>query len=56
MPNSLNPDQARHFVGPDLDPNCLQRLSADNISRQRVEVLSPFQNWRSLSGIARTGH
>ena len=29
--NSLDPDQARHFVGPDLGPNCLQRLSADNI-------------------------
>ena len=25
----LDPDQARHFVGPDLDPNCLQRLSTD---------------------------
>ena len=24
------------FVGPDLGPNCLQRLSADNTSRQRV--------------------
>ena len=21
--NSLSPDQARHFVGPDLDPKCL---------------------------------
>ena len=21
--NSLDPDQALHFVGPDLDPNCL---------------------------------
>ena len=21
--NSLDPDQARHFVGPNLDPNCL---------------------------------
>ena len=21
--NSLDPDQARHFVGPDLGPNCL---------------------------------
>ena len=20
--DSLDPDQARHFVGPDLDPNC----------------------------------
>ena len=27
--NSLDPDQARHFVMPDLGPNCLQRLSAD---------------------------
>ena len=30
MSYSLDPDQARHFVGPDLGPNCLQRLSADN--------------------------
>ena len=35
--NSLEPDQARHFVGPDLGPNCLQRLSADDTSRQRVK-------------------
>ena len=26
---SLDPDQADIFVGPDLGPNCLQRLSAD---------------------------
>ena len=41
---SLDPDQARHFVGPDLGPNCLQRLSgsklfarlsADDTSSQR---------------------
>ena len=32
MANSLDQDQARHFVGPDLDPNCLQRLSADDKS------------------------
>ena len=31
--NSLDPDQARHNVGPDLDPNCLQRLSVDDTSR-----------------------
>ena len=30
--NSLNADQARRFVGPDLDPKCLLRLSADDIS------------------------
>ena len=23
--NSLNPDQAQHFVGLDLEPDCLQR-------------------------------
>ena len=28
--NSLDPDQARHFAGPDLGPNCLQWLSVDN--------------------------
>ena len=32
MLNSLDPDQARHFVGPDLGPNCLQKLSADDKS------------------------
>ena len=32
--NILDPDQDRHSVGPDLGPNCLQRLSAeDNIHR-----------------------
>ena len=30
--NSLNTNQAQHFVGPDLGPNCLQRLSVDNKS------------------------
>ena len=29
MPNSLDPDQDRHSVGPNLGPNCLKRLSAD---------------------------
>ena len=31
--NSLDPDQAQHFVGPDLGQNCLQKLSADDTSR-----------------------
>ena len=35
--NSLDPDQARHFVGPDLGQNCLQRLSADDTRRWRVK-------------------
>ena len=38
--NSFDPDQARHFVGPDLGPNCLQRLPADDTRRQRVNLLS----------------
>ena len=36
MSNSLDPDQAPRFVGPDLGPNCLPRLSADSTGRQRV--------------------
>ena len=36
--NSLDPDQARHFVGPDLGLNCLQNLSADVARRLRVEL------------------
>ena len=28
--NSFDPGQDRRFVGPDLGPNCLQRLSADD--------------------------
>ena len=32
MSNSFDPDKARHFVGLDLGPNCLQKISADDIS------------------------
>ena len=38
MSNSFDPDQAR-FVGPDLSPNCLPRLSADDAGRQKVKHL-----------------
>ena len=37
VPNILDPD-----VGPDLGPNCLQALSVDNTSRQRVEHCCVF--------------
>ena len=33
MSNSLDPDQDRHSVGPDLGPTCLQRISADDKSQ-----------------------
>ena len=32
--NDSDPDQDRHYVSPDLGPNCLQRLSADNKSQR----------------------
>ena len=46
-------DLARRFVGADLDRNCLQKLSADDISRQRVKEsqISKFQYCcRSIGG------
>ena len=30
MLNSLDQDDAPHLAGPDLGPNCLQRLLADD--------------------------
>ena len=36
--NSLDPDKARLSFEPDLGSNCLQRLSADNTSKQRVKL------------------
>ena len=38
--DSLGPGQARHFVGSDLGPNCLQKLSSDDSSRQSLKVKS----------------
>ena len=34
MSNKWDPDQDRHFVGPDLGPICLQRLSLYDKSRR----------------------
>ena len=36
--NRLDPDHDLHFVGPDLGPNCLQKLSADDTSRQKIII------------------
>ena len=36
MSNSLDPVQARRFVGPDRSTNCLQRSSVDDTSRQTL--------------------
>ena len=49
MSNSLDPDQARHIVRPDLGLNCLQKLSADDTNTQRVKHESKGRR-QSLSG------
>ena len=52
MLNSFDPDQARHFVWPDLGPNCLQRSSADDTSRKELitwhKLRGPVINWEHL--------
>ena len=40
MSNSLDPDQARQNVGPDLGPNCLQKLSADFQNQLFQKIIS----------------
>ena len=45
MSNSLDPDQARHFVGLGMGPNCLRRLSADDTRRQRLNMPDFALNW-----------
>ena len=50
MSNSLDPDQDRHSLGPDLGPTCLQRLYTDDkshrCSKERVnnEIKEPKVN------------
>ena len=44
MSNGLDPDQARQNVGPDLGPNRLQRLSADDTCRQSYYQTAGFRN------------
>ena len=39
MSNSLDPDQGRRCVGPDLGPNCLPRLSADDTGLDKDKKL-----------------
>ena len=42
MSNCLDPDQARHFVGLDLCPDCLQNISAGDKSPLAVNELKQF--------------
>ena len=44
--NSLDPDQAQHFVRPDLGPSCLQMLSADQKGKKlNTEQLVDTNFW-----------
>ena len=47
--NSLEPDQAQHFVGPDPVLNCLQRLSADDSIKGTVILEIFFYNLGFIS-------
>ena len=53
MSNSLDHDQAQHFVRPDLGQNCLQRLSADLAgkelnSKQLVDSTFLLKPWLNI--------
>ena len=50
MSYSSDSDQARHYVGPDLGPNCLQMLSADETSRYRVKYTKLFSEAKQVFG------
>ena len=54
--NILDPDQARHFLWPDLDPNSLQRVSADDRSRQGVKKHQERKNFENASSKERDKH
>ena len=51
MSNSLDPDQDRHYVGPDLGQNCLhcsKRLSQDDKSRPSKERVH-YYSWVKIN-------
>ena len=61
MSNSLDPDQDRHSVGPDLGLNSLQRLSTVeqmtkiSASKERVKLLSLADNQCKQFGTSSVG-
>ena len=46
--NGFDPDQDCRSVGPDLGPNCLQKISADDKSR-RFNVVTDNENIKHLT-------
>ena len=55
MSYGSDPDQDQHSVGPDLGPNCLQRLSADDKIHFFANVISTITLWAGLN-IVTDGH
>ena len=49
--NSLDPDQAQHFVSTYLGPNCLQRLSADDTICKCYQQTTLVNKQLNLSGL-----
>ena len=49
MSNSLDPDQTRHFIEPDLGLNCLQRLSTQKYRTTNMASLTINQSKKELS-------
>ena len=49
MSNGLDPDQDPHYVGPELGPNCLQKLSAYDKSPLASKELSERINLKQIS-------
>ena len=51
--NSLDPDQDQHSVGPDLGPNCLQRLFADdNVLSVLIWVQTVCKGYQQMKKVA----
>ena len=56
--NSLDPDQAPHFVRPDLGLNCLQKLSVDTlvgkelIEAEKTKKGHKFEPWNSHTDLS----
>ena len=38
LSGSLDPGHAKHFVRTDVGPNCLQKISVEDISRKKVNI------------------
>ena len=45
MSNSFDPDLVRHIVGPDLGPNCLQRLLQTTKIVTNMEIVKEGMIW-----------